>query len=815
MADDTELHLPKDLPYPVTVVQLHVRPGESIQQGTRLLTYSFFTPDPDNKEARPTELVGTWDSPIEGALSRWAVREGDNVSRDRARQRPALYASEPCKHGIQMGGLCALCGKDMTRSDHTGFTDASRATIQMNHTANGPTVSFEVAQRLEREAAEHLVKHRKLSLIVDLDQTIVHATVDPTVGDDEGGEEDEANPNWEALKDVKCFRLVHEMSGAPSSRGKGKEKAVDLGCLYYVKPRPGLQEFLTSVATMYEMHVYTMGTRAYAEEVCAAIDPDRKFFGGRLLSRDETGNMMQKSLERLFPVDTSMVVIIDDRADVWGWSANLLKVIPYDFFVGIGDINSAFLPKIDPSSAIMSSATPPPTTPEDEPPSASSSPASTTDPHSPASTTILSVTDESVLVKQNEAALEAQVEERPLAKLQEELTESMPAEQPASVESNEASAAPRMKSPQPKPARKALLKNDDTELQRVKKLLDQVHRQYYEAYDKRPPGIESSKRAGKRRASTAVQYNTTLIVPRMRSATLADVHILFSSVIPLDMHPETSEMWRLAQAFGATCYTELVPEITHLVAAKRGTQKVDAARKRRGVKVVWLQWFTESIAKWERQDETPYLIDGPASAPDTAASSPIMGADQISSDPEPDADDWDTGVVAEPVASVDLSEVAWDDVNAELEEFLAEGDSDDDDEDMVSVKGNEENTDESGSIVGGSAPSTPKTRRKRLRSMTPSEAGLNINIPDDLLRSPLAKRKKIAADRVSSPLKESAVAESAGSREGSPASWEGDEDSRMGDEDEVGTEGEDFDFLAGELEDEGDDEEDEGEFEEG
>lgn len=38
------------------------------------------------------------------------------------------------------------------------------------------------------------------------------------------------------------------------------------------------------------MHVYTMGTRAYAEEVCTAIDPDGKIFGGRLLSRDESGS---------------------------------------------------------------------------------------------------------------------------------------------------------------------------------------------------------------------------------------------------------------------------------------------------------------------------------------------------------------------------------------------------------------------------------------------------------------------------------------------------------------------------------------------
>lgn len=38
------------------------------------------------------------------------------------------------------------------------------------------------------------------------------------------------------------------------------------------------------------MHVYTMGTRAYAEEVCAAVDPDGNFFKGRILSRDESGS---------------------------------------------------------------------------------------------------------------------------------------------------------------------------------------------------------------------------------------------------------------------------------------------------------------------------------------------------------------------------------------------------------------------------------------------------------------------------------------------------------------------------------------------
>lgn len=206
----------------------------------------------------------------------------------------------------------------------------------MTHDASGPTVSLEEAQRIERETADHLRKVRKLSLIVDLDQTIVHATVDPTVGEwiaegeawearrskreaegasSESASDDEVNPNWEALKDVKKFRLGPEALGQAfwpprGRRAEAKSKSVEFeGCDYYIKARwahppslychllmsanrkrPGTPEFLEAVSNLYEMHVYTMGTRAYAEEVCAAIDPEGKFFGGRVLSRDESGS---------------------------------------------------------------------------------------------------------------------------------------------------------------------------------------------------------------------------------------------------------------------------------------------------------------------------------------------------------------------------------------------------------------------------------------------------------------------------------------------------------------------------------------------
>ncbi|CCM03635.1 uncharacterized protein FIBRA_05779 [Fibroporia radiculosa] len=578
-----------------------------------------------------------------------------------------------------------------------------------------------------------------------------------------------------------------------------------------------------------------MGTRAYAEEVCAAIDPEGKFFGGRLLSRDESGSLTQKSLQRLFPTDQSMVVIIDDRADVWEWSPNLVKVIPYDFFVGIGDINSAFLPKLDAMTPALSSGPSALSSPD---PSADSSSSSSekslalsppdTPPSSPsvssisASTTGDTVSAEAIakneILKQNTMALEAQVEERPLAKKQEELQEasgSTPSDAPAQGGTNGAPTE-NADEPKPKPVRKALLKNDDSELERIGKLLDEVHLRYFDEYDARPLDAKSTKRRI-HKATNPVTYDVRIIIPRMRMDTLAGVHIVFSSVIPLDTRPEATEIWRTAHAFGAKCYTELSNRVTHVVAAKRGTQKVDAARRSGGIKIVWLSWFTDSVALWKRQDETPYLMD-PDPPPQASAASPPSDPHQISSDPEPDADDWDQERAAARGDEFALDEVDWDEINNEVEAAMNE--SDDEGASEKSGSGNvsedETFTDESNSAVS-STTSSPRLKRKRLRSLTPSEiGGLNGNVDSDILRSRLAKRKKIAADRTgNSKLKEAITAEDlvgghaprevedevakpatpprADDNDSDESDDEDDEDAPMDDED---------DFLARELEEE-------------
>ena len=156
----------------------------------------------------------------------------------------------------------------------------------------------------------------------------------------------------------------------------------------------------------------------------------------------------------------------------------------------------------------------------------------------------------------------------------------------------------------------------------------------------------------------------------------------------------------MAHMFGARCSTELTGDITHVVAAKvcdlrrispvivflnlviffdqRGTVKVDMARKRGGINIVWLAWFTDSIALWRRQDEKPYLLDDPP-LPGSCVS-PTTDAQQLSSDLDIDSDDWDQDPVdMKETGALELGDINWDDINDEVEAAMNESDDEFDD----------------------------------------------------------------------------------------------------------------------------------------
>lgn len=117
------------------------------------------------------------------------------------------------------------------------------------------------------------------------------------------------------------------------------------------------------------------------------------------------------------------------------------------------------------------------------------------------------------------------------------------------------------------------------------------------------------------------------------------------------------------------------------------------ARRRGGIKIVWLAWFTDSVALWQRQDEKPYLLDDPppmhppptssqpSSSPTTARTSTDGGGDnQRSSQLDLDSEDWDQDVPEKKeTGALELGSINWDDINDEVEAAMNESDDGDED----------------------------------------------------------------------------------------------------------------------------------------
>lgn len=199
----------------------------------------------------------------------------------------------PCKHEVYIKGLCGNCGIKLDQP--------CSSSVSMVHSMPELKVTQDYAKEIGKAEQERLIEERKLVLLVDLDQTILHTT-------------------HEDIKvrspEIHSFRL---WPGHPT---------------YHTKLRQDLDTFLDSMSKIYEMHIFTFACKRYAHQISDIIDPDHKYFGSRILSRDESKDQFCKhgNINNIFPSGDAMVVIIDDRADVWANAPNLVRVRPYVYF---------------------------------------------------------------------------------------------------------------------------------------------------------------------------------------------------------------------------------------------------------------------------------------------------------------------------------------------------------------------------------------------------------------------------------------------------------------------------------------------------
>ncbi|XP_017658108.2 RNA polymerase II subunit A C-terminal domain phosphatase isoform X3 [Nannospalax galili] len=224
-----------------------------------------------------------------------------------------LVRLEGCSHPVVMKGLCAECGQDLTQLQSKNGKQQvllSTATVSMVHSVPELMVSSEQAEKLAREDQQRLHRNRKLVLMVDLDQTLIHTT--------------EQHCPQMSNKGIFHFQL-----------GRGEP-------MLHTRLRPHCKDFLEKIAKLYELHVFTFGSRLYAHTIAGFLDPEKKLFSHRILSRDECIDPYSKTgnLRNLFPCGDSMVCIIDDREDVWKFAPNLITVKKYVYFPGAGDVNA-------------------------------------------------------------------------------------------------------------------------------------------------------------------------------------------------------------------------------------------------------------------------------------------------------------------------------------------------------------------------------------------------------------------------------------------------------------------------------------------
>lgn len=209
-----------------------------------------------------------------------------------------------CTHPQRLGNMCACCGAHLGDADGGGvekvaISGGTRAALQVT----GAEASTLTAKRTAR-----LETRRQLQLVLDLDHTLLECTTD----------------------------------GRAANLPPG-EGVVALGPIagrhHWVRLRPGLDAFFAAVAPLYELAIYTHGSREYADACRAAIEarcPSAKF-GERVVSRDCCPDLRaEKSMERLFPGGAARALVLDDRLDVWmtgdDQTDRVVVVQPYGFF---------------------------------------------------------------------------------------------------------------------------------------------------------------------------------------------------------------------------------------------------------------------------------------------------------------------------------------------------------------------------------------------------------------------------------------------------------------------------------------------------
>ena len=236
-------------------------------------------------------------SPIYGWIAKY---EEDNK----------ILILEKCKHEMFYVRTCTKCGYEKSEEDKKDVKTYGF----MN---NDFSFSKEKAESLEKLKVENYLTSKKLILLLDLDNTILHCA--------------SVLIEKEQVKSLmEKYKLY--LSKIPIKNALNRYDGI------LIKFRPYLKTFLKNIKNKFEIFIYTQATKAYATGIIQYINKNFEediLSTGRMIPRkiDENGFAQNKSIKNVFPTQEKMVLIIDDNIDVWKESGNnFICIYPYRFF---------------------------------------------------------------------------------------------------------------------------------------------------------------------------------------------------------------------------------------------------------------------------------------------------------------------------------------------------------------------------------------------------------------------------------------------------------------------------------------------------
>uniref|UniRef100_A0A336LUZ3 RNA polymerase II subunit A C-terminal domain phosphatase n=1 Tax=Culicoides sonorensis TaxID=179676 RepID=A0A336LUZ3_CULSO len=611
-------------PHKLKISKWKIRNGSQISNGNVVLLYEEIDD--------PNKVLKRLKSNKCGVVKKRLYKDGDVVE-----SGMALATLNECSHMTVIKDMCADCGADL-RHEEEGNT--SEASVPMIHSVPELKVTQELAEKLGKADTERLLTDKKLVLLVDLDQTLIHTTNDNI-------------PN--NLKDVYHFQLY------PNSPW------------YHTRLRPGALKFLANMHPFYELHICTFGARNYAHMIAQFLDEDGKFFSQRILSRDECFNLTSKkdNLKALFPCGDAMVCIIDDREDVWNMASNLIQVKPYHFFQHTGDINAPpemSKHELDGTQGvdfkeILSQASKKRKKRAEKSEGEISQQSSDSESVSEsAEINVTDVKDETKDVDMTEQTDKKEDDIDVSEDSKEPKSNDMKNQEKESSEKSKVNEKDSLKPPFDSEENLIEVEDPDDYLLYLEIILKKIHTAFYEIYDKEKkiPDLKT-------------------LIPNVKAQVLVGKNLVFSGIVPNHIPLENSKPYQIAKSLGATVMEAIDETTTHLVAACSGTFKVNNAKKNPKIKLVAPEWLWSCAERWEAVEELLFPISKMPSKmrQPPPHCSPEHRSDSNSSNEPQNQKFIDT---INPLLSFSNDEL--DEMDEEFNDFFDESDSDDTDKEI-------------------------------------------------------------------------------------------------------------------------------------